>query len=171
MGLEDRALEADLEHMEEGLNLARVQAGDVVGPSSEADKVPHANGKFASRSRGVRVRMTEMYYAVSADGEVTADRVHRFLEQMSFERRARDLDHGSLVTGLGTWTARGEAVPIELKPLPADIQQLIDTFVQWPSQSIHAFMMGGSGSTNPEFLAWLQALPVGEDVTPPGAGG
>merc|ERR1712166_599695 len=161
----------DLEAMDQGLNLARVTAGDVVGTSCDADRVPQANGKYATRSPGVSTRMTEMYYAVSADGEVTADRVHRFLEQMSFERRARELDHGSLVTGLGTWTARGEEAPIVLKPLPADMRQLIDTFVQWPSQSIHAFTMGGQGSTDPQFLRWLRALAIGgEPTTPPGGG-
>ena len=54
--------------------------------------------------------------------------------------------------------------------MPADIGQLVDTFVQWPSQSIHAFMMGGGGSTDPEFLAWLRALTIGVPVTPPGGG-
>ena len=31
-------------------------------------------------------------------------------------------------------------------------------------------MMGGEGSTNPEFLAWLRALTIGVPVTPPGGG-
>ena len=84
---------------EDDLNLARVQLGSRIGRAADDDTVPAG----AKRAAGVGVRVTRMVYGVCADGAITAPRVRRFLKQLSFDRRARALAHGSLVTGQGSW--------------------------------------------------------------------
>eukprot|EP00940_MAST-03C_sp_MAST-3C-sp2_P003088 g3088.t1 len=119
--------------MDAGLNLARVKMGDDLGPAEKADKVPSG----ATRARGVACRVTKMFYAVAADGKVTQPRVHRFMEQMSFARRSKNLLHGSLVTGRGNW--RGKA-PIELKPLPTDAASIAKLIKQWPTYTFGYYL-------------------------------
>merc|ERR550534_1935190 len=87
-----------------GLLLARVEMGDSVGRADHTDCIPFGS----KRSKGVAVRVTEMFYAVAVNAEFTQPRIYRFMQQMSFAKRAGDLTHGSLVTGQGNW---GEALP------------------------------------------------------------
>merc|ERR1719480_388982 len=124
-GCMDFSFEEEVQAMDDGLNLARVKAGNKVGDVEDKDRVPKGktSGVYASRSAGVAVRLTKMYYAVAKDGEVTADRVSRFCDQMSFERRSKNLQHGSLVTGYGSWGAP-ESRPIKLKPLPSTLNEI-----------------------------------------------
>merc|ERR1712038_1050337 len=82
-----------------GLQLARVQMGDSVGRADSSDLVP----RNAERSAGVAVRVTEMFYSVAKNAEFTQPRVYRFMQQMSFAKRAGNLKHGSLVTNEGNW--------------------------------------------------------------------
>ena len=62
---------------------------------------------------------------------------------MTFERRARALAHGSLVTGEGTWTTAGEELPITLPPLPSSLEELSQLFVQFPTKDVQKFVSGG----------------------------
>merc|ERR1712061_536151 len=82
-----------------GLLLARVKMGDSVGRADHSDLVPRG----AKRSEGMAVRVTEMFYSVAHNAEFTRPRLYRFMQQMSFARRAGKLKHGSLVTGEGNW--------------------------------------------------------------------
>jgi len=82
-----------------GLLLARVQMGDSVGRADQSDVIPIGS----TRSKGVSVRVTEMFYSVARNAEFTKPRIHRFMQQMSFANRAGQLAHGSLVTGKGNW--------------------------------------------------------------------
>jgi len=82
-----------------GLLLARVQMGDSVGRADHTDCIPFGS----KRSKGMAVRVTEMFYSVAKNAEFTQPRIYRFMQQMSFAQRAGDLAHGSLVTGKGTW--------------------------------------------------------------------
>jgi len=133
-GNETACVEADL-------NLARVQLGSLIGTAAHDDVVP----KYAKRAAGVAVRLTRMGYGVASDGEITAPRVHRFIKQMSFERRARALAHGSLVTEQGNWNETGDGVaPIALPPLPSSIEALAQLFVQFPTKDVHKFATGGA---------------------------
>lgn len=141
---------------EADLNLARVQLGSVIGTRAEDDKVP----KGAKRAPGVSVRITRMGYGVASDGAITAPRVRRFIKQMSFERRARALAHGSLVTGEGTWSAIGPPAPITLPPLPSSIEALSELFVQFPTQDVQKFATGGPDAAI--------KLGVGEEMCVPG---
>merc|ERR1719367_840797 len=130
--------------MDDGLNLARVKAGNKVGDVEDKDRVPKGktSGVYATRSSGVAVRLTKMYYAVAKDGEVTADRVSRFCDQMSFERRSKNLHHGSLVTGYGSWGVPEQA-PIKLKPLPSTLEEIRAMILQWPSGDLVKFITDG----------------------------
>merc|ERR1719233_37520 len=87
-----------------GLLLARVQMGDSVGRADHTDCIPYGS----TRSKGIAVRVTEMFYSVAKNAEFTKPRIHRFMQQMSFARRAGDLAHGSLVTSKGSW---GDKLP------------------------------------------------------------
>lgn len=101
------------------LQLARVVAGDKVGDVDDSDRVQkRKNGDYCQRQSGVAVRLTKMYYAIVEDGAINAERLEKFTSQMSFERRARGLQHGSLVTGYGTW-GTPEMAPIKLQRCPA----------------------------------------------------
>jgi len=91
-----------------GLLLPRVQMGDSVGRADQTDVIPIGS----TRSEGVAVRVTEMFYSVARNAEFTKPRIYRFMQQMSFAKRAGQLAHGSLVTGKGTWGDKGS--PIEL---------------------------------------------------------
>jgi len=82
-----------------GLLLARVKMGDSVGRADETDVIPSGS----TRTKGVAVRVTEMFYSVAVNAQFTQPRIYRFMQQMSFAKRANDLDHGSLVTGKGNW--------------------------------------------------------------------
>merc|ERR1712060_170649 len=82
-----------------GLLLARVQMGDSVGRADQSDVIPIGS----TRSKGVSVRVTEMFYSVARNAEFTKPRIHRFMRQMSFAKRAGQLAHGSIVTGKGNW--------------------------------------------------------------------
>ena len=57
------------------------------------------NGLFFSSPMNYRVavRVTEMFYGVAADAEITKNRVHRFCEHMTFSQRSQKLLHGSSV--------------------------------------------------------------------------
>mmetsp|Transcript_31562 Transcript_31562/g.90612 ORF Transcript_31562/g.90612 Transcript_31562/m.90612 type:complete len:998 (-) Transcript_31562:313-3306(-) len=101
--------ECEDETMGAGLLLAVVGRGPELWPTSEADKVP-AN---ARRKAGVAVRVTYMYYGLAGDGQLSAERVRRFVRQMDFRRRELGLPHGSLVSGLGSWGGP-ENAPIKL---------------------------------------------------------
>ena len=62
------------------------------------------NGLFFSSPMNCRVavRVTEMFYGVAADAEITKNRVHRFCEHMTFSQRSQKLLHGpSVVNGPG----------------------------------------------------------------------
>merc|ERR1712060_528605 len=87
-----------------GLLLARVQMGDSVGRADHTDCIPFGS----TRSKGTAVRVTEMFYSVAKNAEFTQPRIYRFMQQMSFARRAGDLAHGSLVTSKGNW---GDKLP------------------------------------------------------------
>ena len=141
---------------EHDLNLARVQLGSTIGATAEDDRVPDG----AKRAPGVSVRITRMLYGVASDGAITAPRVRRFIKQMSFDRRARGLAHGSLVTGEGTWSDSGQAAPITLPPLPSSIEALSQLFVQFPTKDVHKFVTGG-----PDAAIKLAA---GEEMCVPG---
>eukprot|EP00466_Bigelowiella_natans_P008273 jgi/Bigna1/89812/estExt_fgenesh1_pg.C_560026 len=121
-GFSDRVYDSD----EEGLQLARVKLGDDLGPAQEADMVPDG----AKRKKGTAVRVTKMFYSVAEDGKVTQERLHRFMQQMSFRKRDKNLMKGSLVTGEGDW--HGGEVPIKLEPLPSDPDVLKHIIYQWP---------------------------------------
>jgi len=140
--------------VEADLNLARVQLGSVIGTSAKDDAVPEG----AKRAAGVSVRLTRMGYGVASDGAITAPRVRRFIKQMSFDRRARSLAHGSLVTGQGTWG--NQTAPISLPPLPSTIDALAELFVQFPTKDVQKFVTGGPDAA-------LQ-LAVGEEMSVPG---
>merc|ERR1711871_31488 len=140
--------------VEADLNLARVQLGSVIGTSAEDDAVPEG----AKRAAGVSVRLTRMGYGVASDGAITAPRVRRFIKQMSFDRRARSLAHGSLVTGQGTWG--NQSAPISLPPLPSTIDALAELFVQFQTKDVQKFVTGGPDAA-------LQ-LAVGEEMSVPG---
>merc|ERR1711871_996966 len=142
--------------VEADLNLARVQLGSVIGTSAEDDAVPEG----AKRAAGVSVRLTRMGYGVASDGAITAPRVRRFIKQMSFDRRARSLAHGSLVTGQGTWGNSSQTAPISLPPLPSTIDALAELFVQFPTKDVQRFVTGGPDAA-------LQ-LAVGEEMSVPG---
>jgi len=86
-------------HPNLGLLLARVQMGDSVGRADHTDSIPFGS----KRSKGVAVRVTEMFYSVAKNAKFTQPRIYRFMQQMSFAKRAGDLAHGSLVTGQGSW--------------------------------------------------------------------
>ena len=136
--------EEDEEEEESGcaepdLNLARVQLGSRMGLAAADDVV--SNG--AKRAAGVAVRLTRMGYGVAKDGAMTAPRVKRFIKQMSFQRRARALAHGSLVTGKGSWSAQGDAAPITLPPMPDTIEELSQMFMQFPTKDVQKFATGG----------------------------
>jgi len=90
--------------LESGLNLARVKMGDFIGRAKQSDMVPYG----AKRSPGVAVRVTEMFYGVAPDADITRARVHRFCEQMTFDQRSQKLLNGSLVLNEGSW---GESPP------------------------------------------------------------
>ena len=94
------------------------------------------------------MRLTKMYYAVAKDGLVTAERVERFCDQMSFERRHRKLEHGSLVTGKGSWGGPEDA-PIKLEKLPATPEEIHDLFLQWPSTDLIKFITDGPAEIPP----------------------
>lgn len=121
--------------------LARVSEGRVLGPVAEKDKVT----KEMSRAKGVRVRVTHMYYAVDGVGSITSPLLERFFKQMTFERRVNAAQHGSLVTGQGTWGGP-EHAPIKLAPLPSGLGQLVTLFEQIPTGSIQKFALGGAQS-------------------------
>lgn len=142
--------------VEADLNLARVQLGSVIGTTAEDDAVPEG----ARRAAGVSVRLTRMYYGVASDGAITAPRVRRFIKQMSFERRARSLEHGSLVCGEGTWSVSGQPAPIVLPSLPSTIEALAELFVQFPTTDVQKFVAGGPDATI--------KLAVGEEMAVPG---
>lgn len=91
-----------------GLLLARVKMGDSVGRAEETDVIPTGS----TRTEGVAVRVTEMFYSVASNAQFTQPRIYRFMQQMSFAKRANDLAHGSLVTGEGNW--KGGKSPITL---------------------------------------------------------
>merc|ERR1719317_188457 len=78
-----------------GLLLARVQMGDSVGRANHTDTIPYGS----KRTKGIAVRVTEMFYSVARNAEFTKPRVYRFMQQMSFAKRAGQLTHGSVVTG------------------------------------------------------------------------
>jgi len=141
---------------EDDLNLARVQLGSRIGRAADDDAVPAG----AKRAAGVGVRVTRMVYGVCADGAITAPRVRRFLKQLSFDRRARALAHGSLVTGQGSWSQAGEEAPITLPPLPKSLQELSQMFVQFPTKDVHKFVVGGADSA-------IKLAP-GEEMAVPG---
>merc|ERR1719373_1056877 len=106
------------------LQLARVVAGDTVGMVGDNDRVQmRKNGEYCKRQPGVQVRLTKMYYAIVEDGAINAERLEKFTSQMSFERRARGLQHGSLVTGYGTW-GTPEMAPIKLQQCPSTIVEI-----------------------------------------------
>eukprot|EP01065_Artemidia_motanka_P021474 TRINITY_DN256_c0_g1_i12.p1 TRINITY_DN256_c0_g1~~TRINITY_DN256_c0_g1_i12.p1 ORF type:complete len:1100 (+),score=327.73 TRINITY_DN256_c0_g1_i12:58-3357(+) len=91
-----------------GLQLAQVSEGCVVGRVTGSE--------FAAgmrRKAGVPVRVTWLHYGVAADGRVDAERVRRFTKQIAFRRRELGLDHGSLVSGIGTWGGPDDC-PIKL---------------------------------------------------------
>ena len=142
--------------VEADLNLARVQLGSVIGTTAEDDAVPQG----ARRAAGVSVRLTRMGYGVASDGAITAPRVRRFIKQMSFERRARSLAHGSLVSGEGTWSDSGQPAPILLPPLPSTIEALAELFVQFPTTDVQKFVTGGPDATI--------KLAIGEEMAVPG---
>lgn len=103
-----------MEEIDAGLQLATVSAGDVLGPVDTSDQVPlTAIGKRAGRKSGVAVRASWLYYGVTGDGAVDAERLRRFVKQMLFERREKQLQHGSLVSGFGSWGGP-ENSPIKL---------------------------------------------------------
>jgi len=85
--------------LKSGLNLARVKMGDFIGQARQSDMVPDR----AKRSPGVAVRVTEMFYGVAPNADITRARVHRFCEQMTFDKRSQKLLHGSLVVNEGSW--------------------------------------------------------------------
>jgi len=91
-----------------GLLLARVQMGDSVGRADETDVIPNES----TRSTGVPVRVTEMFYSVARNAKFTKPRIYRFMQQMSFATRALQLPRGSLVTGKGNWGEKNP--PMEL---------------------------------------------------------
>lgn len=102
--------------IETGLLLANVQVGDVVGNTAPSDEVPWREDdkqKRCGRKPGVSVRASWLYYGVAGDGGVDADRLHRFIKQMLFERREKQLEFGSLVSGFGSWGGP-ENAPIKL---------------------------------------------------------
>ena len=82
-----------------GMILPRLVEGGIVGVANAHDRVPPG----AKRAPGVAVRVTRMFYAVSSDAQIDETRFKRFLSQMTFEGRMRLMDHGSLVTGVGSW--------------------------------------------------------------------
>eukprot|EP00466_Bigelowiella_natans_P013451 jgi/Bigna1/76093/fgenesh1_pg.39_\ len=100
---------SDCDSDEEGLQLARVKLGDDLGMAQEADK------------KGTPVRVTKMFHSVTEDGKMTQERLHQFMQQMSFRKRKNNLVNGSLVdftfvlcqtmqvTGKGNW--HGGKVP------------------------------------------------------------
>merc|ERR1712130_1076290 len=96
------------EEVDLGLLLARVKMGDSVGRADHTDLVPRG----ATRSSGMAVRVTEMFYSVAKNAQFTQPRIYRFMQQMSFAKRAGGLMHGSLVTGEGNWDTK--APPITL---------------------------------------------------------
>lgn len=69
----------------------------------------------AVREAGSVVRVTEMFYAVAKDTAFTKQRINRFMQQMSFARRAQGHAHGSLVTGKGSWGSSAQDAPITLQ--------------------------------------------------------
>jgi len=79
-----------------GLLLARVKMGDSVGRANDTDTIPHGS----KRTKGIAVRVTEMFYSVARNAEFTKPRIYRFMQQMSFAKRAGKLIHGSVVTGV-----------------------------------------------------------------------
>merc|ERR1719499_1641191 len=85
------------EEVDLGLLLARVKMGDSVGRADHTDLVPRG----ATRASGVAVRVTEMFYSVAKNAQFTQPRIYRFMQQMSFAKRAGNLKHGSLVTNEG----------------------------------------------------------------------
>lgn len=140
---------------EDAFSLARVGMGSAVGKAGKHETVPSAGGVWAQRARGVRVRVTEMYYAVSKDGSLTKSGVQRFMKQMSFMRRVMKYDHGSLVTGEGTWGDAADA-PIKLETLPADLPSLMSLMKQRPVASVHRFTVGGAAAAAPPgYVAFL----------------
>jgi len=78
-----------------GLLLARVKMGDSVGRADHTDTIPYGS----KRTKGIAVRVTEMFYSVARNAEFTKPRIYRFMQQMSFAKRAGNLIHGSVVTG------------------------------------------------------------------------
>merc|ERR1719317_1372884 len=78
-----------------GLLLARVKMGDSVGRANLTDTIPYGS----KRTKGIAVRVTEMFYSVARNAEFTKPRVYRFMQQISFAKRAGQLTHGSVVTG------------------------------------------------------------------------
>merc|ERR1719499_525760 len=77
------------EEVDLGLLLARVKMGDSVGRADHSDLVPRG----AKRSEGMAVRVTEMFYSVARNAEFTQPRIFRFMQQMSFVKRAGNLQH------------------------------------------------------------------------------
>jgi len=136
----------------DNFTLARVGVGSSVGKAGAQETVPCCKRVFAKRERGTRVRVTEMYYAVSKDGSLTRDGVQRFIKQMTFMRRLMKYDHGSLVTGEGTWGAAA-AAPIKLKPLPSDLRSLMTLLKQAPVSSVHRFTTAGAGAALPNYVS------------------
>jgi len=92
-----------------GLQLARVSVGGEVGRAGPEHDPPEG----AKRKAGVAVRATWLHYGVAADGKIDAERVQRFAKQIAFRRRELGLEHGSLVSGIGSWGGP-ENCPIKL---------------------------------------------------------
>lgn len=142
-----------------GLNLARVVAGDCVANVQSHEKIPERqpNGELTCRQAGVACRLTKMYYAVAQDGLVTPERIGRFCDQMSYTRRSMNLEHGSLVTGYGSWGGPDQS-PIKLATLPPTMEDLHEFLgiQQWPSQNLIKFI------TNEGIPPELQDLPPGD---------
>lgn len=70
-------LEPEVVEMDAGIQLAEVAVGDVLGSAGPGDMVPmKVNGKErASRKAGVAVRASWLYYGVTGDGAVDAERL------------------------------------------------------------------------------------------------
>lgn len=73
---------------------------------------------------------------------------------MNFMRRLMQYDHGSLVTGEGTW-GDASAAPIKLEPLPSDLSKLVALLKQRPVASVHRFTTGGAAAASPGYVGWL----------------
>jgi hypothetical protein len=132
--------------------LARVSRGRSLGPIATQDRL---NDKMF-RTKNARIRISQLFYAVHSTGDIEPEMLNQFISQMSWLRRSKGAQHGSLVTGEGSWNSK-DNVPIKLPALPNTIVELFATFAQHPNGWSQNFALPDIGVQHPLLVGEVQA--------------